>query len=107
MNKEQSIKVLQISAILFKYNVPIAEAKFIGSFIEELIQENQKLKELQCTFQGTGCQNKMKKYKEVIDKAVELINKCVEAQLEEDYLMKRVNLMNYNCELLDILSEVE
>ena len=45
MNKEQSIKALQISAILFKYNVPIAEVKFIGSFIEELIQENQKLKE--------------------------------------------------------------
>lgn len=46
MNKEQSIKALQISAILFKYNVPIAEAKFIGSFIEELIQESQKQKEV-------------------------------------------------------------
>ena len=46
MNKEQSIKALQVSAILFKYNVPIAEAKFIGSFIEELIQESQKQKEV-------------------------------------------------------------
>lgn len=46
MNKEQSIKALQISAILFKYNVSIAEAKFIGSFIEELIQESQKQKEV-------------------------------------------------------------
>lgn len=32
-----------------------------------LLEENQKLKELQCTFQGTGCQNKMKKYKELMD----------------------------------------
>lgn len=38
-----------------------------------LKNENQKLKELQCTFQGTGCQNKMKKYKEVIDKAIDFI----------------------------------
>ena len=36
--------------------------------ITVLKTENQKLKELQCTFQGTGCQNKMKKYKEVIGK---------------------------------------
>ena len=40
----------------------------IAKAFEELQEENQKLKELQCTFQGTGCQNKMKKYKEVIDK---------------------------------------
>lgn len=39
----------------------------------KLNKENQKLKELQCTFQGTGCQNKMKKYKEVIDKAIDFI----------------------------------
>lgn len=44
MNTEQSIKALQVSAILFKYNVPVAEAKVIGTFIEELIQENQELK---------------------------------------------------------------
>ncbi len=44
---------------------------------------------------------------EVIDKAKELINKCVEAQLENDYLMDRINLANYNMKLLDILKEVE
>ena len=38
-----------------------------------------------------------------INKAIEYINKCVEAQLEEDYLMNRVHLMNYNCNLLDLL----
>lgn len=45
--------------------------------------------------------------KEVIDKAKELINKCVELQLENDYLMDRINLANYNMKLLDILKEVE
>lgn len=44
---------------------------------------------------------------EVIDKAKELINKCVEEQLENDYLMDRINLANYNMKLLDILNEVE
>ena len=44
---------------------------------------------------------------EVIDKAKELINKCVELQLENDYLMDRINLANYNMKLLDILKEVE
>lgn len=41
--------------------------------------------------------------KETIIKAIELIKKCVELQLKEDYLMNRVNLMNYNCNLLNIL----
>lgn len=45
--------------------------------------------------------------KEVIDKAKELINKCVEEQLKYDYLMDRINLANYNMKLLDILNEVE
>lgn len=52
------------------------------------------------------CQENQK-YKAVIDKAKELINKCVEAQLENDYLMDRINLANYNMKLLDILKEVE
>lgn len=91
-----------------KEQLKIKHDGFMASIEEkcELADENQKLKEMQCTFLGTGCQNKMEKYKEVIDKAIKLINKCVEAQLEEDYLMNRVNLMNYNCNLLDILKEV-
>lgn len=52
-------------------------------------------------------QQENQKYKEVIDKAKELINKCVEAQLENDYLIDRINLANYNMKLLDILKEVE
>lgn len=52
-------------------------------------------------------QQEKQKYKEVIDKAKELINKCVELQLENDYLMDRINLANYNMKLLDILKEVE
>ena len=47
--------------------------------ITVLKTENQKLKEMQCTFQGTGCQNKMKKYKEVIEEFMNYIedNKLV------------------------------
>ena len=60
--------------------------------ITVLKTENQKLKELQCTFQGTGCQNKMKKYKKVIDK----LNKY----FHNNYLINTK-------EIKDILSEVE
>lgn len=68
--------------------------------ITVLKTENQKLKELQCTFQGTGCQNKMKKYKEVIDKAIlELAN--IDGNLSNSQLSDRI------CNLIDILSEVE
>ena len=52
--------------------------------IYKIIEENQQLKE-------------------TIIKAIELIKKCVELQLKEDYLINRVNLMNYNCNLLNIL----
>ena len=48
--------------------------------------ENQKLKETQCTFLGTGCQIKMKKYKEVIDKLKEEINECKLTGNDEDYI---------------------
>lgn len=36
---------LKVSAILFKNNVPIDEAKFIGAFIENLEQEINGLKD--------------------------------------------------------------
>ena len=86
MNKEQSIKALQISAILFKYNIPIAEAKFIGSFIEELIQEN-------------------KKQKEVIDKAIDEIETgyFIDGNEEYSYLETWFGVET----LLNILKEVE
>lgn len=49
-------KKIQVSEILFKYNVSIKEAIIIGAVIEELEQ--------QC-----------KKQKEIIDKAIEFTNK--------------------------------
>lgn len=58
MDKEILEKKLQVSRILFKYNVPINDAKIIGTFIEELEQQ-------------------VKKQKEVIDKAIEYINENV------------------------------
>lgn len=53
MSEEEILKSkLKVSAILFSYNVPVEEAKIIGTFIEELQQENSQLKEdikgLQC-----------------------------------------------------------
>lgn len=45
MNEEYQIKKKEeVAQILFKNNVSINEAKTIGSFIEELQQENQELK---------------------------------------------------------------
>ena len=38
---EEKIEMLKVSAILFKNNVPIEEAKIIGAFIEELVSKNE------------------------------------------------------------------
>ena len=43
--EEYKKEMLMVSAILFKNNVPVEEAKPIGAFIEKLIKENQQLKE--------------------------------------------------------------
>lgn len=43
--EEYKKEMLMVSAILFKNNVPVEEAKPIGVFIEKLIKENQQLKE--------------------------------------------------------------
>lgn len=45
MDKEIFVKKIQVSGVLFKYNVPINEAKIIGTFIEELEQRCNKQKE--------------------------------------------------------------
>ena len=71
--------------------------------ITVLKTENQKLKELQCTFQGTGCQNKMKKYKEVIDK----VNKLIAENSEKYWIDDEGEPKYLFNEIRDILSEVE
>lgn len=83
MNKEQSIKSLQVSAILFKYNVPVNEARIIGSFIEELIQENQK-------------------QKEVIDRLIKIIY-----EIDESIKSTGGYPSHYMDDLLNIVKEVE
>lgn len=85
MNEEMLEKKVLVSMILFKRNVPINEAKIIGTLIEELEQ--------QC-----------KKQKEVFDKLKEFINKYA---YRPDILHGQLNL-NYEefNELLDILKEV-
>lgn len=80
MDKEIFVKKMQVSGILFKYNIPINEAKIIGTFIEELEQ--------QC-----------KKQKEVINKTIlELAN--IDGALSNGRLSDRI------CNLIDILKEV-
>ena len=46
MDKEIFVKKMQVSGILFKYDVPINEGKIIGTFIEELEQQCKKQKEV-------------------------------------------------------------
>lgn len=95
MDKEILEKKMQVSRILFKYNVPINEAKIIGTFIEELEQ--------QC-----------KKQQEVIDKANEKLNNfidcCKAEKLESgsDYIHHQYWDMfeRFNKQIKDILKEV-
>ena len=71
--------------------------------ITVLKTENQKLKEMQCIFLGTGCQNKMKKYKEVIDK----VNKLIAENSEKYWIDDEGEPKYLFNEIRDILSEVE
>ena len=80
MDKEIFVKKMQVSRILLKYNVPINEAKIIGTFIEELEQ--------QC-----------KKQKKAIDKAIEFSNKNWGTWCSNHFV--------YMTELQNILNEVK
>ena len=62
---------------------------------------NQKLKEMQCTFLGTGCQNKTEKYKEVIDKAINWAKDYIKQWDSEDDVISDMEI------LLNILKEVK
>ena len=83
--------------ILYEENTRLANE------ITVLKTENQKLKEMQCTFLGTGCQNKMKKYKEVIDK----VNKLIAENSEKYWIDDEGEPKYLFNEIRDILSEVE
>lgn len=88
-----------------KEQLKIKHDGFMASIEEkcELADENQKLKEMQCTFLGTGCQNKMKKYKEVIDK----VNKLIAENSEKYWIDDEGEPKYLFNEIRDILSEVE
>ena len=75
MDKEILEKKLQVSRILFKYNVPINDAKIIGTFIEELEQQ-------------------VKKQREVIEKAIDKL-----------YCWGEALYPDFQKEMLDILKE--
>lgn len=81
MNRKEILKSkLNISAILFKNNVPVDEAKIIGTFIEDLEQQVQK-------------------QKEAINKATNWIIKYQTEWCQEDEVIRDLK------QLLDILKE--
>jgi molecular chaperone GrpE (heat shock protein) len=88
----------------------------VFNLAEELEKERKKVKELKAdlkeanesitwwTNRFNAVERDNREIQNRIDKAVEIIKKYgYEKQMEEDYLMNRVNLANYNCLLLDIL----
>lgn len=82
-----------------KYYITKNDPRFLLRKVAELTDENQKLKEMQCTFQGTGCQRKMKKYKEVFEKIKSLLN---------DYELQGNEIIKLYCEeIKSCLKEVE
>ena len=95
MNEE--IKdMLIVSAILFKHNVPVEEAKQIGSYIEKLVYEKQKLKE-----QLQQKEDIIKKAKEFIKKHNEKAGKLY-YKYDNKYLLSEIKE-----DIRDILKEVK
>lgn len=86
-----------------KKQLEIKHNGFMASVEEacELAEENQKLKEMQCTFLGTGCQNKTEKYKEAIDKAINWTKEYTMQWDSEDDVISDMEI------LLNILKEVK
>lgn len=86
MNKEIAMKKIQVSGILFKYNVPISEANIICTFIEDLEQQVKKQKET-----IDKIRNNLEKDISVI-KNVKMSNKEIICRLEEtNKMLKEVS----------------
>jgi flagellar biosynthesis component FlhA len=86
MDKEILEKKMQVSRILFKYNVPIILASFIGTFIEDLEQQCKKQKEV-----IDKVRNNLEKDISVI-KNVKMSNKEIICRLEEtNKMLKKVS----------------
>ena len=99
------------------YEIPNIYLKQLLDYITNLQEENNKLKELCDKYEEEHStefkiwkdeRHQLLDYKSRNEKAIEIIEKYgKEKQLEEDYLMNRVNLANYNCLLLDTLQGVD
>lgn len=96
MSEETKKKMLLVSAILFKHNVPIEEAKMIGSFIEELQQENQQLKENNMSMQEEMVRTweKADLYKEVIEEVREYVDNIVPCIHDEELLDEVLQILD-------------
>ena len=113
MSEEIKKKMLMVSAILYKSNVPIEEAKIIGHFIEQLQQENQQLKEqLEKKYETTGTLTNEILYEEntkllsILDEIREYIEKeCCDLLI--GYFHTRFDCTEYYDKLLQILDKVK
>ena len=87
-----------------KKQLKIKHDGFMASIEEkcELAEENQKLKEMQCTFLGTGCQNKMKEYKIQQREFIEYLEEPIKIITDGN----PTNISEYTAGKLDALKEI-
>lgn len=95
--EEYKKEMLMVSAILFKNNVPVEEAKPIGAFIEKLIEENQQLQQLKDQLELSERARK---------EAIECINKELEEIGKHQYAIgtRRLNKIK---NILDIDKQID
>lgn len=94
-----------------EYNVPNKVVEYIEHLekqekqtIKELEEENKKLKEVQCTFCGTGCLKMREELQQRIDKAIEYIKQDYEKNQE---VIEYCNFEDFYKRLLKILKGEE
>lgn len=103
----KEIKELQSQLSYLRSGEYYNQLKFERDMLQHIVDNNEVSKEdkefIDMTHRNTELLEENQQLKETIIKAIELIKKYVELQLKEDYLMNRANLMNYSCNLLNIL----
>lgn len=89
--------------------IVINDKKYHLCCIEQLQQENNQLKEMQCTFLGTGCKRQLDLYKSVVDevneKIKEMNNRFKNGLFIDNYLGGRRTRELFE-EIFQILSKV-
>ena len=84
------------------YYITKNDPRFLLRKVAELTDENQKLKEMQCTFLGTGCQNKIKEYKNQQKEFIEYLEEPIKIITDGN----PTNISEYTAGKLDALKEI-